>query len=66
MLTSKYGHNIKEYLRNAIRKKCDIICFNWQVHGNNGHIYQTEGKVLERFPKPTLPLNFTRVGNKII
>lgn len=59
---SKNGKNIREYLKNAVKNKCDVVCFNWQVHGNNGHHYQTQSKVLDRFPLPTLPLNFTKYG----
>lgn len=63
--TSKYGHTIREYLHNAISKKCDIICFNWQTYGNNGHHYQSDEKVLDRFPIPTLPFNFSDSRNYV-
>ena len=63
--STKYGNNIKQYLQDAVKNKCDIICFNWQIFGNNGNHYQKPGKVLERFPNPTLPLDF-KINRKIV
>jgi len=44
--------NIKEFLNDPVFIDTDVITVNWRWFGDNGNIYKTDGKVVDRFPKP--------------
>jgi len=44
--------NIKEFLNDQMFSDADAITVNWRLFGDNGNIYKTEGKVVDRFPNP--------------
>ena len=47
------------YLNRANEANCSIVKINWVTYGNNGQILWHPGGVLERFPNPVVPLNFS-------
>lgn len=51
-----------EYLSSAGRSGCDVIKINWMVYANNGKIRREPGGVLQRFPRPVMPLDF-KIGS---
>lgn len=51
-----------EYMKRVTETKCGQIKLSWMIYGNNGVIKKENGTVIERFPKPTMPLNFIKYG----
>ena len=47
------------YLNRADEANCSIVKINWMTYGNNGQLLWQPGGVLERFPNPVVPLNFS-------
>lgn len=45
--------NISQYLSNDMFNNYDVIHVNWETYGDNGQIYETEGKMMDRFKQPT-------------
>lgn len=48
--TEQRSHDIHAYLSEA--NDADVIEINWMTYGDNDQVYQKEGGVLERFPRP--------------